>query len=52
MSVQDDFFFPEISMKTQSSTKELRELLETPKWLVAATLLVDIKAQQQDPGRI
>jgi hypothetical protein len=25
------FFFPEISIKTQSSTKVLRELLETPK---------------------
>jgi hypothetical protein len=39
-------------MKTQSSTKVLRELLETPKLLVVAALLVDIKAQQQDPGGI
>ncbi len=31
MSVQDIFFFPEILMKTQSPTKALRELLETPK---------------------
>ncbi len=50
MSVQDNFFLPrvpKISMKIQSSKKLLRELLETPKWLVAAALLVDIKAQQQ-----
>jgi hypothetical protein len=46
------FFFPEIFMKTQTSTKVLRELLETPKCLVAAALLVDIKAQQWDPGGI
>jgi len=37
-------------MKTKSSTKMLRELLEIPKCLGATALLVVNKDQQQDPG--
>jgi hypothetical protein len=48
MSVHDDFFF--LEMKTPSSTKVLRELLEIPKCLGATALLVVNKDQQWDPG--
>jgi hypothetical protein len=48
MSVRDEFFF--LEMKTPSSTKVLRELLEIPKCLGATALLVVNKNQQWDPG--
>jgi hypothetical protein len=48
MSVHDIFFF--LEMKTPSSTKVLRELLEIPKCLGATALLVVNKDQQWDPG--
>jgi hypothetical protein len=49
MSVHEDFFF--LEMKTPSSTKVLRELLEIPKCLgTTASLLVVNKDQQLDPG--
>jgi hypothetical protein len=48
MSVHDEYFF--LEMKTPSSTKVLRELLEIPKCLGATALLVVNKDQQWDPG--
>jgi hypothetical protein len=53
MSVQDKFSYLKMEMKTPSSTKLLRELLETLKWLVVTTaLLLNNKVLQQDPGGI
>jgi hypothetical protein len=48
MRVHGDFFF--LEMKTPSSTKVLRELLEIPKCLGATALLVVNKDQHWNPG--